>query len=161
MKIELEPIGIIHTPFKNKTGIPIQGKLSSGNKGEIEIYSPYVDAMDDLNGFSRIYLIFYFHQSQQISHKVIPYKDIHERGVFATRAPVRPNLLGLTIVQLLEIQGNRIFIQGVDMLDKTPLLDIKPYVPAFDSFETGKIGWLSGKVEERRMDDFADDRFGE
>jgi len=146
--MKLSPIGIIHTPFKSKEDSPIQPKFSKGAKGTVEIKEEYVEGLADLEGFSHIYLIFYFHLSEGYNLKVVPYRDSVERGLFATRAPRRPNQIGLSVVRLISIIGNIIEIADADMLDGTPLLDIKPYVPAFTEPEEVTIGWLEGKIHK-------------
>ena len=145
--IIFKPIGIIHTPFKEPKGTPIQPRKSGGAKGTIEIYDEYVPALDDLDGFSFIYLLFHLHLSKEYKLKVVPYLDDVKRGLFATRAPRRPNPIGLSIVRLLRIEDNIIYIRDVDMIDGTPLLDIKPYVHSFDDRTDIKIGWLEGKIK--------------
>jgi tRNA (adenine37-N6)-methyltransferase len=156
MKLELDPIGIIHTPFKELAGMPIQPAGAEGIKGKIEIYAPYISGLKDLDGFSHIILLFHFHKSTDYKMQVVPYMDTEIRGLFATRAPRRPNPIGLSIVKLDKIEGNLLYIQNVDMLDGTPLLDIKPYYPEFDLHETFRSGWLSKtdrKVRRKRSDD--------
>ena len=159
-EIILKPIGIIHTPFKNPKGAPIQSARSNGAEGTIELNSEYVDGLKDLDGFSHIILIYYFHLSQGFELEVIPFLDIKKRGLFATRAPKRPNPIGLSTVELLRIENNILHIKNVDMVDGTPLLDIKPYVPEFDSHTQIRTGWLkdkSGKSEKTKADDRFDD----
>lgn len=143
-----KPIGIIHTPFKSKGDAPIQSEFSRGAKGTVEIYQEYVEGLSDLEGFSHIYLIFYFHLSEGYDLKVMPFLDDVKRGLFATRAPRRPNQIGLSVVKLIGIKENIIEIEDADMLDGTPLLDIKPYVPAFTEPEKVRIGWLDGKIHK-------------
>jgi len=143
--IEFHPIGTIHTPFKDPKGAPIQPRRSGGSKGTIVIHDKFVDGLKDLDGFSHIVLLFYFHRSEGYKLRVIPFLDDVERGLFATRAPRRPNQIGLSVVQLERIEGNILHIKNVDMLDGTPLLDIKPYVHAFDNEESVRIGWLENK----------------
>jgi len=146
-KIIFSSIGIIHSPFKASEGTPIQPKAAKGVKGKVIVYKEYKDGLKDLSGFSHIMLLFYFHLSKSgYSLKVRPYMDGNLRGVFATRAPRRPNPIGLSVVRLNRIKGNILYIEDVDILDGTPLLDIKPYVPAFDKPEIAKIGWLKDKI---------------
>jgi tRNA-Thr(GGU) m(6)t(6)A37 methyltransferase TsaA len=156
MKLELQPVGIIHTPFSDLKNMPIQPAGAQGIKGTIEIYEPFLPGLKDLEGFSHIILLFYFHKCTAYKMQVIPYMDTEVRGLFATRAPRRPNPIGLSIVQLNSVEGNLLHIQNVDMLDGTPLLDIKPYFPEFDSNQTFRSGWLEsrkGKVLRKRSDD--------
>ncbi|MDY6843605.1 MAG: tRNA (N6-threonylcarbamoyladenosine(37)-N6)-methyltransferase TrmO [Thermodesulfobacteriota bacterium] len=145
MEIVLKPIGIIHTSYHTKEEIPYQGCLSQ-EIGEIEIFKEYEDALCDLTGFSHVILLYHFHQSVGYSLKVRPFFDTTLRGLFATRYPKRPNPIGLSVVTLLEKSGSVLKIANVDMLNGTPLLDIKPYVSQFDHKEEIKIGWLEGKL---------------
>ncbi len=145
-KIICQPIGIIHTPFKEPAGIPIQPAAAHGINGTVTVFTQYRQGLQDLDGFSYIILIYHFHRVQKYSLKVTPFMDNQLRGVFATRAPARPNHIGLSVVQLLEIEDVTLHIQDVDMVDGTPLLDIKPYVPGFDYHETPKIGWLEKNI---------------
>jgi tRNA (adenine37-N6)-methyltransferase len=146
--MKIEPIGIIHTPFEISEGMPIQSKGGSGIRGTIIVKDEYVAGLKDLDGFSHIYLIYWFHQSEGYALKTKPFLDDQPRGVFATRAPRRPNPIGLSVVKLIGIQGAEISIEGVDMLDQTPLLDIKPYIPEFDVFEAVKTGWIASKTKD-------------
>ena len=145
MAIKFKPIGTIYTPFKTKENMPIQGKGANNIKGTIQLKKKYTEGLQDLNGFSHIYLIYHLHKSFNYNLLVTPFLDDKKHGVFATRAPKRPNAIGISVVKLISISKNYIEIEGVDMLNKTPLLDIKPYVPEFDCFETEKIGWLTNK----------------
>jgi len=152
----LRPIGIIHTPHRDQAGAPIQPTFAEGARGTITIFDPYVEALSDLSGFERIWLLFEFDRSAPWASRVIPYRDVVTRGLFATRAPARPNPIGLSAVRLLSIDGNTLQVEGVDMLDGTPLLDIKPYVPAFDAYPDSRAGWVGASASKRRV---ADDRF--
>jgi tRNA (adenine37-N6)-methyltransferase len=147
-KIVYEPIGIIHSPFKDIKGMPIQPTGAKGIAGTIEIHPEFAEGLKDLEGFSHIILIYHFHLSKGYSLKVKPFMDENLRGVFATRAPKRPNPIGISVVKLRKIEGNILNIEDVDIIDCTPLLDIKPYVPEFDVQEIEKIGWLSQKAEK-------------
>ncbi len=142
MKIEYEPIGVIRSPFHRLEGMPIQPSGAVGVKGTVEIYQKYVDGLKDLNDFSHIILLYHFHQSRGFALQLTPFMDTQHRGLFATRAPRRPNPIGLSIVRLLRITGGRIAVENIDVLDKTPLLDVKPYVPAFDRPSGSRAGWL-------------------
>lgn len=157
-EIILKPIGIIHTPFKEPKGTPIQPRRSKGAEGTIEIYSEFVNGLKDLDGFSHITLICYFHLSEGYNLEVIPFLDKNKRGLFATRAPRRPNPIGLSTVELLKIEKNILYIKNVDMVDGTPLLDIKPYVPDFDSHNEIRTGWLKNRAKKSGNTE-ADDRF--
>ena len=156
LKIEVRPIGFIHSPFKERRGMPIQPTRGRGVRGTIEILPEYADGLADLDGFSHIVLIYYFHRSQGFDLRVTPFLDTEKRGLFATRAPRRPNPIGLSVVRLLGIKGRVLTVQDIDMLDGTPLLDIKPYVPDFDIRTNVREGWLAG-VKHRDVD--SDDRF--
>jgi len=144
--IEYTPIGIIHSPFKEPEGVPIQPSASKGVEGYVEIFPEFVPGLKDLEGFSHVILLYHFHLSKPFSLLVKPYLDDKDHGVFATRAPARPNPIGLSIVQLLSIEKNILRIKDVDIVDCTPLLDIKPYVPQFDHRENARIGWLEKKI---------------
>jgi tRNA-Thr(GGU) m(6)t(6)A37 methyltransferase TsaA len=136
----MNPIGIIRSPFTDKSQTPIQASRSQA-KGMVEIYPEYTDGLQDLEGFSHIYLLYAFHKSSGYSLIVTPFLDDRLHGVFATRYPDRPNPLGLSIVRLIARRDNLLDIEGVDMLDGTPLLDIKPYVPEFDIRTGTANGW--------------------
>lgn len=146
MKIEYTPIGLIRTPFKDVKSMPIQPPAAKNVKGWVEVWPEYSAGLKDLEGFSHIILLYHFHLSKGFSLQVKPFLDDCLRGVFATRAPKRPNPIGLSVVRLLHITGNIIWIEGVDIVDQTPLLDIKPFIPEFDAPRAGRIGWLTGRV---------------
>ena len=153
-KIKYKPIGIIHTPFKQPEGTPIQPTASKNISGTIELFSEYIDGLKDLEDFSHIILIYHFHLSKVASLEVKPYMDNKVHGIFAVRAPSRPNPIGISIVHLRRIEENILHIQDVDIVDGTPLLDIKPYVPEFDTREAAKIGWLEKNVHKLRWNSF-------
>jgi tRNA-Thr(GGU) m(6)t(6)A37 methyltransferase TsaA len=156
MTVVLEPIGVIHSPFQTLEGMPIQPTGATGVKGSVEVFEAYRPALDDLKGFSHIYLLYHFHMSQGYDLHVVPFMDSVERGLFSTRAPKRPNPIGLSIVALEAVSDGFLHIRNVDVLDGTPLLDIKPYAPQFDAQEEVRTGWLenAGKsVSDRRSDD--------
>jgi tRNA (adenine37-N6)-methyltransferase len=140
MEIVIKPIGVIHSPFQDKAETPIQPSRSQA-VGQVEVYPEFVEGLNDLDGFSHIILVYAFHQSQGYSLTVLPFLDDKMHGLFATRHPCRPNPIGLSIVRLLSIDKNILNIQGVDMLDDTPLLDIKPYVSEFDTQSNVLSGW--------------------
>jgi len=141
-QIVYKPIGIIHTPFKQPKGTPIQPISAKGVKGYVEVFPEYAKGLKDIEGFSHIFLIYHFHLVKGSSLVVKPYMDKELRGIFATRAPCRPNPIGISVVRLIKVEGNILHVQDVDIVDGTPLLDIKPYVPAFDIREVERIGWL-------------------
>ncbi len=138
--------------------MPIQPEGGRDVEGWIEVYPEYEEALSDLEGFSHIYLIFHFHRSKGYSLRVVPYLDTEERGVFATRAPRRPNPIGVSVVRLKRIEGNKVFVCDLDILDGTPLLDIKPFVREFDAAVGLRIGWLEGKASRARRQK-SDERF--
>ena len=155
MAIILTSIGTIHTPFKRKEGMPIQTTGSAGTKGNIILKRKYAEGLLDLDKFSHIYLVYCFHKSRGYNLQVIPFLDDKPHGVFATRAPKRPNPIGISVVRLISIEDNRLEIENVDMLDGTPLLDIKPYIPEFDIHLSARSGWIKSKTdnpEEIRSD---------
>ena len=145
--ITVRPVGLAHTPYRDAAEAPIQGRFRPETRGEIEIFEEFAAALADVEGFSHLTLLYYFHQAEGEPLTVKPYLDDVERGVFATRSPERPNRLGLTTVRLLERHGNVLLVSGVDMLDGTPVLDVKPYIPAFDAeCAEVKTGWLGDKA---------------
>jgi len=145
MDIPLTSIGIIHSPFKDPAQAPIQASRSSA-KGTVEVFPQYAAGLRDLNGFSHIYLLYLIDCPQGYDLSVKPFLDDQDHGVFATRYPCRPNSIGLSLVHLLKVGGNLLNIEGIDILDNTPLLDIKPYVPDFDIRENAKIGWYGRRA---------------
>jgi tRNA-Thr(GGU) m(6)t(6)A37 methyltransferase TsaA len=145
-KLEYRPIGIIHSPFDTPQGTPIQPTGAKGSAGHIEIFPDFIPGLADLAGFSHIYILYHFHLSRKYSLRVKPFLDDQERGLFATRAPSRPNPIGLSVVRLIDIADGRLEIQNVDVVDGTPLLDIKPYVPEFDVHQVERIGWIGQKT---------------
>jgi tRNA-Thr(GGU) m(6)t(6)A37 methyltransferase TsaA len=156
--IYFKPIGIIHSPFKDVHGMPIQPAGAKGVEGTIEIEPEYIDGLRDIEGFSHIILIYYFHLSGAYCLLVKPFLDDTLRGVFSTRAPKRPNPIGLSIVRLVKVEGSILHIENVDIIDGTPLLDIKPYVPELDGIKAARTGWLSGKADKAHNAK-ADERF--
>ncbi len=153
--IEMKPIGNIYTPFKKREGMPIQPAGASGVKGRVEVFEEYCPGLKDLDGFSHIILLYHFHRSQGFKLETVPFLDTEARGLFSTRAPNRPNSIGLSIVQLERIEGCVLHVQNIDILDGTPLLDIKPYVPEFDDQVEVRTGWLEqarGAVSSRESD---------
>ncbi len=155
-ELTFKPIGIVNSPFSEQQGTPIQPTCAEGSQGSIEIYPEYAPAVADLAGFDRIWVIFLLHRAAPYRLRVVPYRDDTERGLFATRAPSRPNPLGLSSVRLLEVAENLLRVADLDMLDGTPVLDIKPYVPAFDAHPEARAGWLDQSLSRREQ---ADNRF--
>ncbi len=152
------PIGTIHSPFTDIAGMPIQPSGARGVRGTIELRSDLCGGLADLDGFSRIILLYALHMSTGSSLAVIPFLDPAPRGIFATRSPKRPNAIGLSVVRLVGIDGCVLTIEDVDILDGTPLLDIKPYVPAFDAYPGERCGWLE-HVAHNAQNTRSDDRF--
>jgi tRNA-Thr(GGU) m(6)t(6)A37 methyltransferase TsaA len=140
--MEVKPIGIIHTPFTESAGTPIQPRMAEGTEGTVEVFEEYIPGLKDIEGFERIWLLFWCHRASPPKLLIKPYMDTKEHGLFTTRAPARPNPIGISCVHLLEVKENILKIADVDMLDDTPLLDIKPYTPRFDCFEVQRSGWL-------------------
>lgn len=141
-EIKLRPIGIIHTPYKEPKGIPIQGKFEESVTGTIEIFPEYQKGLKDIEGFSHLILIYHFNRSKEEKLVGKPFLEDHDHGIFAIRSPHRPNHIGFSIVKLEKVKDNTVIFSEVDMLDKTPLLDIKPYVSHFDSRKNVKNGWI-------------------
>ena len=152
------PIGTVHSPFSDIAGMPIQPSGARGIRGSIEIRQEFVVGLRDLEEFSHLILIYALHRCNGYFLEVKPFLDPQPHGIFATRAPKRPNAIGLSIVRLVGIQGNMLEIEDVDILDGTPLLDIKPYVPAFDSYCGAKAGWFDA-VSHNATSVRSDERF--
>ncbi len=148
MDISISPIGIIKTPFNELEGMPVQPSGAADIKGTIIINTEYQQGLSDLEGFSHIILLFYLHRSKGYNLMVKPFMDDKKRGVFSTRAPRRPNPIGLSIVELVEIKENIITIKGIDMLNNTPLIDIKPYIPKFDEKKSASAGWAEARQQK-------------
>jgi tRNA-Thr(GGU) m(6)t(6)A37 methyltransferase TsaA len=159
LKIEFSPIGIIHSPYKELVGAPIQGFFSDGITAEIEVYPEFKEGLNDLDGFSHIILLYFFHKSKDYRLLCRPFLDNKERGLFSTRAPKRPNPIGLSVVELIKIEENIITIGSLDVIDNTPLLDIKPYIDVFDAKTKVKNGWY--EKAKNRAQTVADKRFME
>ena len=158
MKFEVKPIGVIRSPYKSEDNIPIQSYKSTA-LGEAELFEGYSEGLDSLDGFSHIILLYWFHKTRIFKPRVTPYLDTEERGLFSTRAPSRPNPIGISIVRMVKIDGNIVKFEGADMLDGTPLIDIKPFVPEFDNREHATSGWLTNQFADENHDYLGDDRF--
>ena len=154
--LQLQPVGIIHSPFKISQGTPLQPRMAESIRGTVEIFPPYKAGLKDLLGFERIWLIYWFHRAGPSRLLVAPYMDSKKRGLFATRAPCRPNPIGISTVRLLSVRGCILHVSDLDVLDGTPLLDIKPYVPKFDAYRVQRWGWLAKQAKDKAM---ADSRF--
>jgi tRNA-Thr(GGU) m(6)t(6)A37 methyltransferase TsaA len=153
--VTYHPIGVIHTPFKRPENMPVQPASAAGIEGRVDVLPRYLPGLEDLEGFSHVVLLYHLHLSEGYRLRVKPFLDDRPRGLFATRAPRRPNPLGLSVVRLLAVDGFRLRIGNVDMVDGTPLLDIKPYVPDFDPKEEVRVGWLAphrDRIREGRSD---------
>jgi tRNA-Thr(GGU) m(6)t(6)A37 methyltransferase TsaA len=155
-QFKLETIGVIETPFRAPAGTPIQPSRAREARGRVHIDSRFQAGLKDLEGFERVWLIYWFHKAQGPSLLVTPFLDTRERGIFATRAPRRPCPIGMSVVRLLAVHGGILDVEDVDVIDGTPLLDIKPYVPEFDCHSGSRAGWFDESVSNRRV---ADDRF--
>jgi len=156
MKITYRPIGIIHSPFKETKGTPIQPSAAKDIEGIVEIFPEYQRGLKDINGFSHIVLICHFHLSKDYLLEVKPYMDDNLHGLFATRAPARPNPIGLSVVRLIKVENNMLYIKDIDIVDGTPLLDLKPFVQEFNSQDIMKIGWLEKNI--KKLGNTKDDR---
>jgi tRNA-Thr(GGU) m(6)t(6)A37 methyltransferase TsaA len=143
--LEVRPIGVIYTPFREKLQAPRQAVAARGVKGTIELLPEYEHALADLAGIERIWVVYWFHQAKGWRAKVLPPRSERRRGLFATRAPHRPNPIGLSCVRLVGVEGLVLHIEDVDMVDGTPLLDLKPYVPYADAFPDARTGWLEAR----------------
>ena len=155
--IVLQPIGRIHSPFKHAVGMPIQTIAAQQHEGKIEVFAPFAAGLRDVQEFQYLILLTHLHEATE-KLEVVPFMVTSSHGVFATRAPARPNRIGLSIVELLGMDGCWLHFRGNDMLDGTPVLDIKPYVPQLDVRETERIGWfargldqLPGRLSDERM----------
>lgn len=146
--IKYSPVGIVHSPFHKVKGTPIQPHAATGTEGTIEVFPQYVDGLRDLDGFSHIILIYHFHLAKHTSMRSRPFLDKQERGIFAIRSPNRPNPIGISVLRLDRMEDNILHVRDVDILDGTPVLDIKPYVPEFDCMEADRVGWLSGNLHK-------------
>ncbi len=156
MDITYHPIGIIHSPFKDLEGMPIQPSGESSGPGTIEILPEFAKGLKDLASFSHIILLYHFHRVKRVSLTVTPFLGSELHGIFATRAPTRPNPIGVSMVKLVKVEGSTLYVENLDILDGTPLLDLKPYVPEFDYHPDVRTGWLEsvkGKVQTTRSDD--------
>jgi tRNA-Thr(GGU) m(6)t(6)A37 methyltransferase TsaA len=155
--ITFKPIGIVHSSFKQQDGTPVQPIYASGAEGSLELDPAYAGALKDLEGFERIWVVYHLDRAGPYQPLVVPYLDDTRHGLFATRAPSRPNPIGISVVTLVSVKENRVEVRGLDILDETPLLDIKPYVPEFDAVFPSRAGWFDASRTKRRT---ADSRFG-
>lgn len=153
MKICYQPIGVVNSPFKAIEGIPIQPSRAKGVSGTVVLHPEFVEGLKDLDGFTYIILLCHLHKAKPFELSVVPFLDHQPRGLFSTRAPSRPNPIGLSVVRLVGISDNILSISEVDILDGTPVLDIKPYVGEFDERANAQFGWLQGAREGRAVSD--------
>jgi tRNA-Thr(GGU) m(6)t(6)A37 methyltransferase TsaA len=154
--VTFTPVGVVHSPHKALYGMPVQPPSAAGIAGEIEIFPEFAEGLLDIEGFSRIMVFYHLHRSAGPLLSAIPFLDTVPHGVFASRIPRRPNPLGFSVVRLLSRDRNILKIADVDILDGTPVLDIKPYVPEFDSYPNESSGWFAGKLDDmssKRSDD--------
>ena len=147
-EIRYQPIGVIHSPFKEPKGTPIQPTAARGIPGTVEVFPEYAEGLEGIGGFSHLILIYHFHLSRKAPLKVKPFMDDKPHGIFTIRGPSRPNPIGISVVHLLKVEGNILYVQDIDIVNGTPLLDIKPYVPQFDIREAAKTGWLEKNVHK-------------
>jgi tRNA-Thr(GGU) m(6)t(6)A37 methyltransferase TsaA len=152
-------IGLLRTPFQAKEGVPIQGVFDPEATGRAELFKEYEPGLQDIEGFSHLILIYVFHRSTGYDLICRPYMEEQVRGLFAIRAPRRPNPIGFSVVRLERREGNILYLAEVDMLDGTPLLDVKPYVPRFDHREGAKVGWMEERFRKEHFRKISDDRF--
>lgn len=146
MNFSITPIGYLETPFETVNNMPIQPSVIASSQGKAVLYDEFATGLKDLDGFSHIILLFLLHKIEGYQLEVVPFMDDVPHGVFATRSPKRPNRIGMSIVTLERIEGNIIHFKGVDMLNGSPLLDIKPYYSYFDNRQNVRNGWLEGRV---------------
>ncbi len=157
-ELSVQPIGVIRSRFHEADGTPIQPLYAAGATGEVELREDLEPALLDLEGFERVWLLYWLDRASPFKRRVVPYRDTQEHGLFATRSPCRPNPIGISVVRLLGREGRILKVADIDILDGTPLLDIKPYVPDFDAHPGAKAGWFDSASEDRRR---ADTRFHE
>lgn len=148
--ITFTPIGTVHSPFSDPRDMPIQPVGARGVRGTIELDPAYAAGLKDLTGFSRIILLYHLHRTEGYALEVVPFLDTTPHGVFATRAPRRPNAIGLSVLRLVTVEGATLTVEDVDILDGTPVIDIKPYVPEFDAYPDERAGWLASTSEVAR-----------
>lgn len=146
--VQFEAIGVIRSPHIDASGTPIQASAALGVQGRVELDPRFEAGLRDIDGFSHLWLLYWLHRVKSPQLSVVPFLDRQEHGIFSTRAPPRPNPIGLSLVHLVRREGNSLLVENVDVLDGTPLLDIKPYVPAFDCASDARIGWFEGKLED-------------
>lgn len=149
-------IGRIRTPFVETSGTPIQTAYSCGAEGEVLVEEPFAAALNDIEGFERLWLTYWMDRATEFRPCIMPYRDTQARGLFATRSPCRPDPIGMSVVRLVRRDGRVLHVADLDILDGTPLVDLKPYVPAFDAHPRSRAGWFDTSNVDRQV---ADDRF--
>ncbi len=150
----MTPIGVVRAPWSEARGAPIQPRYAEGAEGTVEVFPAYREALADLDGFERIWLLYAFDRAAAWAPRVVPFRDTQERGLFATRAPPRPNPIGMSVVRLRRVAGGLLYLAELDVLDGTPVLDIKPYIPAFDAWPNARAGWFAaGRAPLTRADE--------
>lgn len=154
-QMKLEQIGIVRSPYDSREGVPIQNTFSE-SEGKIELFEDFSEGIRDLDGFTHAYILYWFHLSEGFSLSVTPFMDTESRGLFSTRAPKRPNPIGLSIVEIQRVEGNVVHVKGLDVVDGTPLIDIKPYFGSIDPRPDASDGWATGKIGTAHV---SDDRF--
>jgi tRNA (adenine37-N6)-methyltransferase len=152
----LRTVGVIHSPFVEAAGTPIQPCYARGIEGKVAVDDAYAVALDDIEAFDRVWLIYWMDRVKGFKRHVVPYRDTREHGLFATRSPCRPNPIGMSVVRFVRREGRVLHVADIDILDGTPLLDIKPYVPDFDAHPGAKAGWFDAAGDNRIV---ADERF--
>jgi tRNA-Thr(GGU) m(6)t(6)A37 methyltransferase TsaA len=161
MSISFEPIGVVHSEFQEPRGVPVQGALEPETEALLELFPEYAEGLKDVDGFSHLIVLYHFHRvGERRPLLATPFLDEVPRGIFAIRGPRRPNPIGLTVVRLIERRGRELRVGGIDMIEGTPILDIKPYIPRSDSFPEARVGWLEGKLD-RPQATRSDGRFDE
>ena len=150
MELVLKPIGIIHSPYENKDETPIQGAFQPDGPGRVEVFDAYIEGLKDIESFSHIILIYWFHKAGSVKLVRPTFLDDEPHGIFSSRHPCRPNGIGMSVVKLIRREGNILIIEGPVMLVKTPLLDIKPYIPKFDTIVSASEGWTKDKAWRKK-----------
>lgn len=150
MDIAIHPIGIIHSPYQTKEEAPIQGAFQPEAEGTVELFAEFAPALKDIETFTHLFLIYRFDRAGEVILSRPTFLDDEPHGVFASRHPCRPNGLGLSVVRLLRREGDILHVGGIDVLDGTPLIDIKPYIPRFDCHPEASAGWTAGKEERQK-----------
>lgn len=150
MKIEYEPIGFVRSPYKNLKEIPNQPHYAKDITGQVEIFPEYEPGLKDLDGFSHLILVCHFHMSSEFRLQVVPSGETEIRGLFSTRSPNRPNPVGISIVRLKKIEKNILLISDLDILDGTPVIDLKPYVREFEKLSDVRNGWNDVMKKRRK-----------